>query len=201
MTPTVDMGLRTTEITAPTKKPITREEVKDWLRIDHVEEDGEIDDLITMATEDVEAYTGRALITQTHDLYLDYFPRDNRPVKVPKPPLQSITSITYTDSNGTSGTTFASTKYVVDTVSEIGRIGLKSGETWPSTYDEINAVTIRFVCGYGTTQDTVPAKIKQRMKILISELYTHREIYMVGRLSIKLDVFEKLFIDTRVWQF
>jgi uncharacterized phiE125 gp8 family phage protein len=58
-------------------------------------------------------------------------------------------------------------------MSEPGRIVLAYGKSWPSTYDEIQAVQIRFVCGYATAAD-VPAEIKLAILLKVAQLYEHR---------------------------
>src|SRR4030067_860491 len=83
-----------------------------------------------------------ALITQTWELYLDAFPAWE--IRVPKPTLQSITSIVYTDTDGILQT-LAGSMYLVDNKSEPGRITPAFGEVWPVTRAQINAVIVRFV--------------------------------------------------------
>lgn len=133
--------------------------------------------LITSARLLAEQELQRALITQTLDAVLDEFPR-NAPYEIKLPPLSSVTSITYVDTDGATQTLDAS-QYVVDANSKPARIASAYGESWPSTRTQNNAVTVRFVAGYGAAA-SVPACIKQWMLLAISTLYAQREALAQG---------------------
>lgn len=129
--------------------------------------------LITAARRHAETFTRRRFITQTWDWVMDGFPCA-RTIEMPCAPLQSVTSITYTDTAG-DAQTLSALLYQVDTKSDPGRIAPAYGEVWPSTLgDTLAAVTIRFVCGYGLAA-AVPQEIKQAMLLMIGHWYEHRE--------------------------
>lgn len=163
-------------VTPPAEEPITLSEAKAYARIDFSDDDTLIAGFIVAARQQCETITRRALITQTWDLILGEFPE--REIEIPLPPLQSVTSITYLDDSGVSQT-LATSVYKVDTANLPGRITLKSGQSWPSTYDESAAVTIRFVAGYGNAA-AVPDGIKSWLKLRTSTMYEHREESQVG---------------------
>src|SRR5690554_6904374 len=125
-------------VTQPAEEPVTLVEAKTHLRVDATDEDALISSLIASAREHVEAFQLRALVTQTWRLSLDRFPR-GRVIRLPRPPLQSVTSITYTDPGGAQQT-LSNTLYDVDTDSEPGRIVLKDDADWPDTADVPRAV-------------------------------------------------------------
>lgn len=65
--------------------------------------------------------------------------------------------------------------YQVDVKTDPGRIAPAYGQVWPQTRCEtLNAVTIRFVCGYGLAA-AVPKTIKQAMLLMIGHWFEHRE--------------------------
>ena len=99
-------------VTGPAEEPVTRDETKTQLRIDHTDEDSFVDGLITAARAYVEDATFRALVTQTWKLNLEAWPAGNA-IEIPKPPLQSVSSVVYLDEAGAS-TTWASSNYIVD---------------------------------------------------------------------------------------
>lgn len=183
-------------ITAPRVEPVSLAEVKRWCKVDldlHAD-DATLTSLITDVRQEIDGragWLGRALCTQTWDLYLDRFPRagdrlfapdaEAEAIVVPLPPLQSVTSITYVATDGTS-TTLSSSLYSVDIVSEPGRIVPAYGQTWPSTRDQVNAVIVRFVAGYGTAAQ-VPEGIKTYIKAMVAHLYAHREPVRDGSVS------------------
>lgn len=175
-------------VTAPTDEPVSLTEVKNHLRVTGNADDDYLTDLITAARLQAEAYTRRALMTQTLDWFLDDFPGDDV-FCVPRAPLQSVTSITYLDAVDGSSQTWATTEYDVDTpdgpFAAPGRIALAFSKTYPSTRSEINSVTIRFVAGYGNAA-AVPAAIRQGMLLAIGSLYEHREEIVVGTIATTL---------------
>ncbi len=161
-------------IIPPELEPVTLEETKSHRRIESSDEDVLIVGFIEAAREWCEGYQNRAFITQTWELALDNFPSENY-VEIPNPPLQSVESIKYYDTDETEHT-FSADSYHVDIYSEPGRVVLKYGETWPSiTLRTANGVIIRFVAGYGDTTASVPGKVKQAIKVLVGHLYENRE--------------------------
>lgn len=169
-------------ITAPTEYPLTLAEVKAHLRVDHTDEDTIIEAYLAAATAHAEKFTGRALITQTLELTLDSF--YDAQIMIPKPPLQSVTSVKYDDAAGAEQTLVADVDYVVDTASQPGWV-VAVDETWPTTIDTINSVRIRFVAGYiDNTQspptENVPFDIKAAILLMVGSLYSNRESTVVG---------------------
>ena len=170
----------------PATEPVTKDEVEAHLRIAADSEDTFLDTLIKAARGFVENETRRALITQTLVLTLDHFP-PARHIFLENAPLQSVTSVQYVDSAG-STQTFSSSSYSVSTAKTPGQIALSDGETWPVTKNEIDAVTITYVAGYGSASD-VPQAIKQAMLMLIGHWYENREdeTLMPGISSVKVE--------------
>src|SRR5262245_38074134 len=133
-------------ITPPTTWPITLAEAKQHLRVDHDDEDEEIQWAIEGATEYIdgkEGYLGRALMVQTWELTLDAFPI--REIKIPLPPLIDVVNVFYDDAGGIA-TILDPAGYSVDNVSEPGWI-VPVG-SWPTPFDGINSVRIRYRAGY-----------------------------------------------------
>lgn len=157
-------------VTPPAEEPVSLEEAKSHLRLEGVDDDAYVAVLIAAARRRCEAYQSRAYITQTWDLYLDGFPAGD--IRIPIAPLESVVSVKYKDTAGSMQTLDPSC-YVVDTASEPGRISPACGQSWPSTYGEINAVEIRFVAGYGAAAD-VPEHIRQAILMTVGDLYEHR---------------------------
>ncbi|HYH39911.1 MAG TPA: head-tail connector protein [Azospirillum sp.] len=178
-----------TLVSAAPAYPVTLAEAKAHLRLDTSDDDALVDALIAAATAHLDGrdgWLGRALVQQTWDLKLHRFPGV---IDVPLPPLQSVTSITYLDSNNVSQT-LATSKYQVDGNGQWrARIKPAYGETWPSTYDAWNAVTVRFVAGYepgsGSPTDyaeNVPQPIKHALLLLISHWYENRAPVNIGNI-------------------
>lgn len=126
--------------------PISLTEAKLHLRVTSSADDELITALIRAAREWCELFQNRAFVTQTITLTLDRFPNV---FEIPKPPLQSVSSIKYIDTAGVQQTLDPSV-YDVDTVSEPGRIALAYGQSWPSIRGDINSVEVIYVAGYAT---------------------------------------------------
>ena len=132
-------------------------------------EDTMLAQYITRARQYCENYTGRALGTQTLEHYEPEFPR-TRCIKLPRTPLQSVTTVSYKDYTGSSVTMSVTTDYLVDV--ESAKIVLPHGKSLPSFIPyPFDAVTIRYVAGF----TSVPEVIKQAMLLLIGHWYENRE--------------------------
>ena len=167
---------------APEAEPLATAEAKKHCNIDFSEDDTYIDTLIKAARIHCEMYLRRALVNTTFDLTLDCFPCVIQP---PRSPLVSVTSITYLDTNGTS-TVLATSEYSVDTKREPGRIYPAYGKAWPSVQSIENAITVRFVAGYGATAASVPQTIRHAMLLLVGHWYENRESVVVGTITAEL---------------
>ena len=144
-------------IIPPTREPLSLALAKEHLRVDSsfTTDDNLIQGLITAARIYCEEFQNRAYLQQTWDLWLDDWPSVNF-IDIPLPPLQSVSSIKYYDTDDTEYTTFDTDYYDVDDKGLVGRIVLKYGETWPAeVLRPSNAIVIRFIAGYETYSSTV----------------------------------------------
>ena len=142
-------------ITPATLKALTVQEVKDYLRVDSDAEDTLLGVLIDASTQMAESYLGRFLLTTVIEEFYDFFPvyktgvdpfhGDRNIIFLSRGPVQSVASVKYIDGNGDEQTVTAS-DYRADLVSEPSRI--MPNEGWLGTKDTVNAVIIRYTCGY-----------------------------------------------------
>lgn len=166
-------------VSGPATEPISIAEAKSHLRVDGPDEDLAISNLITEARQYCERLTNRAFGVQTWDMWTDRF---HPAVEVPKPPLSSVTSVTYTDTDGNSQTATGSI-YTVDADSIPGRVYLAYNQSWPSTQSIPKAVKIRYVAGSSTT----PGPVKRAMLLLIGHWYNNREDQIIGTVATSID--------------
>jgi uncharacterized phiE125 gp8 family phage protein len=110
---------------------------------------------IAAARAKVEQDTGLALLTQVRDVYLDAL---SGTIQLPMQslPLQSVSSVTYTDTDDALQTV-TSDQYVVDVGS--GRIGLALAGSWPTDLRPFQPIVIRIVSGYRTIAEIPPLLI------------------------------------------
>jgi hypothetical protein len=205
----------------PQDEPVSITEAKLHLRISDSTDDTLIDALITATRQHAEMVTRRALITQSWKLVLDQFPNPTMNVAsanwygpqwgtspgpltmlplqgstgyeiyLPNPPLQSVDSIKYMDTNNVQQTLTAGTDYFVDIYSEPARILPANSKTWPSTINQINAIEVAFTCGYGVA-NAVPQAIKNWMLMRMGAMYENREEIIVAQ---RIVVAELPFVD------
>lgn len=84
-----------------------------------------------------------------------------------------MTTVKYYDADKVEQT-LSSARYTVDTTSEPARVVIDA-DGWPDTYDRANAVTVRFVCGYGATVDDIPASLRAAILLHIGDLFENRQ--------------------------
>lgn len=137
-------------------------------------DDEYIFDLINTSRDYCEKWQNRAYISQTLEMRMDRFPCHSGIIQLPRANALSVTSITYIDSNGDSQT-LSTSIYDVDIFSKPARITEAFNQVWPNTRRIVNAVTVTYVAGYGTTRADVLGTIKAAMKLLMGHWFENRE--------------------------
>ncbi len=162
--------------TGPATTAISLAEAKAFLRVDsdYDDDDAYITSLIGVATNVVEQFTRRRLITQTYNIYYDEFP--------PFMDLQvgnvaSVTHVKYYDTNNTLQTLDTS-EYDDDIRVKPGRIYQAEDGNFPDTYERANSVEVEFVVGSAASD--VEDAIKQAMYIVIGRYYENRQDVVMG---------------------
>ena len=162
-------------VTAPTAVPVDVAAARAQVEVFGTGHDAKLEAMIAAAVGRLDGprgILGRALIEQEWELALDAFPLGA--IEVPLPPLRSVASITYIDSDGDLQT-LAPSAYVVDTTSDPGVITPAYGTAWPASRSERNAVRIQFKAGFSADAAGVPAGIKQAILLRVADLFEHRE--------------------------
>lgn len=162
--------------TAPTSTVISLSEAKAFLRIDSDYDDDNtyITSLINVATQVVEEFTRRRLMTQTYNLFYDEFPPY---IDLQVGDVASVTHIKYYDADNTLQT-LAASSYDVDTKVRPGRIYQSETGDFPNTYERPNAVEVEFIVG--GTASNVPEPIKMAMYLIIGRYYENRQDVVMG---------------------
>jgi uncharacterized phiE125 gp8 family phage protein len=172
---------------APAETPVTIDQAKAHLRVEHDGDNELITALIEAATGYLDGWSGilgRALVTQTWRVDLDVFP-PCRYLKLPLLPVQSIASIAYSD-GANADQVFAGANYSLIN----GAIVLGNTASFPSVYARADAVRITFVAGYGGAAE-VPAPLKQAILLHVEQAY---DAYDQAR----QDAFDRLIAPFRV---
>jgi len=166
---------------APTEDPVPLEYVRDHhLRSPNgTAEDDRIRRAIKAATSQAEHYMQRAIVPQTRVLVMDGFP--SAEILIPFPPLIEVVSVVYVDGDGAEQTVDAAS-YQVSRQSgpkaRRSRIRLASGQSWPSTASQQDAVTITYRAGYVTGGSpevaNVPEDLQESIAMRAAEFYKQR---------------------------
>ena len=166
--------------TAATDEPVTPEEVADHLRI--ASTDPLFMTYASAARQWVEAYTERALVTQTWQLSLDGLYRQ---IWLPRSaPLQSVTHLKYYDSANVLQT-WAASNYRLAAFHEPALLEIVDDAVLPSTYLRADAVQIEYVTGYAS--GACPDPLRAAVLLLTAHFYENREAVLVGAVSKPLE--------------
>lgn len=171
---------------AATSYPVTLQEAMTQVRQSDYSDavTDEMARLIAVATEHAETVSRRAFLTQTWELTLSGWPSDGV-IRLPRPPLQSVTSIQYVDLNGTTQT-WTSSEYRVITAGECGQIVLAYNKLFPSVRTQVSAITITYVAGYGDDIADVPELLRQAVLSLVTHWYDYRGEILTGTIQSQL---------------
>lgn len=189
--------------TPPTIEPLTLDEVRDHLRVTVSDDDAYLDALIVAVRQAMEDDLSKALLTQTRKLRLDGWPKSGR-IYLPRPPLQSVTSIAYVDPDGATQTLSASVYQVVgarttpDPDAPTAYITPAYGQTWPSIRLVPETITVTYVCGW-VARGYIPQPIRQAMLVAIADLYEQREITVTGTIVEQIPTVEHLIANYRTY--
>ena len=215
----------TRQITHPTLEPVTLDQARNFCKVpDSVLDDDELlEGLIVAARQHAENWTGRCIaqrqfvmVMDSHPYYTDtvqsqlaYPPsyyslpkysttlwNYSQMIKIPFPPLKSVDAMTYVKTDGTSAVLNADVDFIVDRISELGRVFPIPGQNWPADLYVANAVAITFTAGYdadpaaapevhtagaGGQQPTstvilaIPQTLRTAILMLVAHWYANRE--------------------------
>lgn len=167
-------GLIWSVTTAPVIEPIDADDVKDWGKIETDAEDTLIESLITAVRQVAEPWLGRSLIEQTIMSTLNFWP-DN-PVRLPRPPLISVSSISTIDEEGNS-TTYSTDNYFVRTDIVPGEVVVKNGSAPPINTDRYyGGFQVVHVSGYGDEASDVPMSIRHGLIEWVLHALENRQV-------------------------
>lgn len=155
---------------SPLSEPVTLDEAKAHLRIDHEGEDDLLNSLITTAREYLESQTQLALMTQSWRLCLDNWPTDPCLI-LHKTPVQSIDQIEQFDANGDAQIISTSEK-LLDGNAHPARL-YTNQQSAPE--QAINGIEITFTAGFQSASE-VPDMLKRALLIHIAQMYEFRGV-------------------------
>lgn len=162
-------------LTAPAVEPVTLDEARAFLRVEHHDDDETIAALTAGARLHVEAVTRRALITQSWRLSFDAWPKDGR-LAVRPGPLQSLAAARIFD--------LESMAHDVDVQAFVPDLGASTliFAPWsvPAPGRPYAGIEFDVMAGYGDAAIDVPEPLRQAIRLLVAHWYDNRGVLAPG---------------------
>lgn len=159
-------------LAGPELEPITLDDAKQFLRVEHDDDDDLIASLIAGARIHIETQTRRALIGQRWRLTRDTWPATGCVALLPVP-VQTLDAVRVHELDGTWFAPDLS-GFTVDKSSAPARLAFVHGAPpeprWP-----VAGIEIDITCGYGDAED-VPEPLGQAIRMLVAHWYENRAI-------------------------
>ncbi len=161
---------------APADTPVSLEEAKAHLRVDHTDDDDVIKALIAAAVDHLDGWTGilgRSLVKQSLKQEFAGFGC----LRLQVGPVARVETISYFDSNNQSQT-LPDTAFVKRTDARGSYVDLPPQGIWPSAYVRPDAVSVTYEAGSDAA--SVPAAIKTAIMLMVASWYRNREATSEG---------------------
>lgn len=152
---------------APTESSVTLEEMKNFLRVLHTNDDAMISSMITQAQQSAELIMNRQIMPATFELYFDAMPSE---IVLPRPPFLELVSFE------------SATEYELDDKSTPAVL---YPTTWGTISPAKNGVKVVYRAGWDDASK-VPESIKAWIKIQVSTYYENRETFEIGTIVSEL---------------
>jgi uncharacterized phiE125 gp8 family phage protein len=164
-------------LSGPAVEPITLTEAKQFIRVEHNDDDDIITALIAGARIHVETQTRRALITQSWRLTRDLWPELGC-VPVLPVPLRTLDAARLYKSDG-STLAIDVAAFAVDKVATPARIAFVR-DALPAPERTVAGIEIDLTCGYGNAAANVPEPLRQSIRLLLAHWYENRGLVALG---------------------
>ena len=165
-------------LSGPAIEPVSLDEAKAFLRVEHDDDDDVIAALIAGARVYVEAQTRRALITQSWRLIRDAWPDGGRVAVLPVPLRQLTAARVYRLDGSTQAIDPAG--FVVDTAAAPALLSFANGAP-PAPGRVVAGIELDIVAGYGDAAGDVPADLRQAIRLMVAHWYENRGLVAAGQ--------------------
>jgi uncharacterized phiE125 gp8 family phage protein len=166
-------------LTAPAVEPLSLDEAKAFLRVEHNDDDETIAALAAGSRIHVEAQTRCALITQSWRISADCWPEDGR-LPVRPAPLQEATAARVYDFDGNART--------VDTQAFVPDRAASTVAFAPWALPQpgriVGGIEIDVTVGYGDSAVDVPEALRQAIRLLVGHWYENRRLAALGTVTV-----------------
>jgi len=168
-------GMSAILLTPPALEPVSLSEAKQFLRVDHDDDDAVITSLIAAARAQIEALTRRALLTQTWRIVRDAWPSDGR-LRAGPAPLQTVVAARVFDTDG-NAISFDPSVFIVE--AEHAMLAAPAFAL-PAPGRIFAGIEIDVVSGFGDDAEDVPAPLRQAIRHLVAHWYDNRGLVAIG---------------------
>ena len=162
--------------TPPAITPVSLEEAKSHLRVDHSTDDTLITSMIEAATAHFDGFAGllgRCLIEQVWTVNFADWPASGC-LRLPFPNVSAVT-VKYRDVNNAEQTVSSGSLAVLND-ERGGLIRFSDDYGYPAIYDDrADPLQVVLTAGYGDAASDVPAPIRAAILLLTGHLYQNRE--------------------------
>lgn len=161
----------------PAVEPVSVDEVKDHLYVEHNEKNDLLALYIAAARGHVESSCHIAVAAAQYLLTLDSFPAES--IYLGVTPVLSVDSIVYDDEDGAEQT-IDPDLYVLDNSGLYGWVTPVAGSPWPATISAINAVRVTFTAGYEINPGSsppvndCPVPLRQAIMLLVGDWFENK---------------------------
>ena len=155
--------------------PVSLADAKEYLRVDHDEDDAVIAALTSAACNSVAENVGRVLTAEQWIVSIDSVYGD---FEFPLAPVQSVDAIEYFDADDQAQTADVSDFYLFKDEDK-ATLRAKAGKSWPATARRDDAISITFTVG----MQSVPDGLISAAKMLLGHWYETRSAVSSGQTS------------------
>lgn len=162
-------------LTAPVAEPLSLDDAKRFLRVEHDDDDATIAALIAAARSHVEALTRRALMTQSWRFVRDHWPEDGR-IRLRTGPLQALAAARVIDAEGNAAALDAGL-FVVDRAADT-----LAALPWAlPAPGRAAGIELDVTLGFGTAAGDVPDVLRHAIRLLLAHWYENRGLVGIGQ--------------------
>jgi uncharacterized phiE125 gp8 family phage protein len=156
-------------VTQPAFEAFSRQEAKNYLKVDTDADDTLIDSIIKAARFRAERYMGFAIALQTVEQRYENF---KTCLPLAQGNAKDVVSLKYLDETEAEQTLIPDV-YGLDLFNTPQEVYLKNGKSWPNTSTDRGAVRLQYRAGYDAAA-SIPNDLRIAMLLIISDMYENR---------------------------
>lgn len=187
----------------PVTEAVSLDDVKAHIRLTSTIDDAMVTRLAKAARIRAEFISRRSLVYKGYVFTMDKFPSPGQDIRLPNPPLITLSSILYLDSD-LEQQTWDAAEYNVGTKQSPAIVRPKSGHVYPIAADAPDAVEVHFYAGYysdgyGSPSLPLPEDLALAIAQLAGHWYDHPEAFSSETQNAVPENYKDIFRSYRVY--